>query len=85
MGGRGGYSGKYSGVSEDTLSRMRARQENIMNQNRAGRLLDPNSSSAAVRRKAKAARKAYDAAFQEVQAIEKALAQAKKRKRAVPF
>lgn len=61
------------------------RQESIMSSNRAGRMLDPNSSSAAVRRKANAARKAYEAAFHEAQEIEKALAKAKKRKRAVLF
>lgn len=85
MGGRGGYSGKYSGLDVSTLSRMLDRQETIMRNNSAARRLDPDSESDAVRRKGNAARKAYDAAFNEAKEIEAAMERAKKRKRAVPF
>lgn len=85
MGGRGGYSGKYSNVSLSSLQSMLSRQENIMRENRIARQLDPNSSSSVVRRKQRMAEKAYNAAATEVEELKRAIEKAKKRKRAIPF
>lgn len=85
MGGRGGYSGKYSGLSVDSLTRTRIHYQSIMDRNRNKMLLDKNSKSATVRRHQAAAERAYNSAFSEVQQIDKALEKARKRKRNMPF
>lgn len=85
MGGRGGNSGKYSGIDSGTLLRIRGRYDDIMKRNRVAMGLDKNSKSSAVRRKQAAAERAYNAAFSEVQQIDRVLEKAKKRKRNMPF
>lgn len=85
MGGRGGNSGKYSGLSVDSLTRMQSHYQSIMNRNRNAMGLDKNSKSSVVRRKQAAAERAYNSAFSEVKEIDKALEKARKRKRNIPF
>lgn len=85
MGGRGGSSGKYSGMSVDSLTRARDRYAEIMHRNRTATSLNKNSSSSAVRRKQRAAERAYTAAEKEIQQIDRAISIAKRRKKNVPF
>lgn len=88
MGGRGASGGgKYASVPLSSLERMRDRQQEIMNRNRIARTLDPDSSSAAVRRRQASAERAYNAAEAEIQEIDKAISRARRRRRNqdIPF
>lgn len=85
MGGRGGYSGKYSGQSVDSLTRIRDRYAEIMDRNRVAASLDSNSKSPAVRRRQRTAEAAYNKAEAEVKELDKAIERAKRRKKDVPF
>ncbi len=81
MGGRGWYSGEYRYLDLGGLERQRAHYSDIMRRNRIARQLDRNSDSAVIRRKQRAAERAYNAAETEVNEIDKAIARAKKRRR----
>ncbi len=78
MGGRGGYSGKYAGADRGSLERMKSRYQSIADRNRAAAGLDPNSPYSSIRRRQKAAEKAYHNAVDEIAEIDRALKYAKK-------
>lgn len=87
--GKSGFNktgGKYNGLPVDTLQRQLSHYQEIVNRNYVNSTLNPNSTSARVRRVQMAAARAVSSANDEIAQIEAALQRAKKRKRRnIPF
>lgn len=86
MGGRGSTGSTiYDGYSIDYLNAIKARQEAIVSNNRTSAMLNKNSDSRVIRRKARSAQEATDRALKKISELDKAIEKAKRRKTVVPF